>query len=108
MKAFDLQINGYAGADFSSLDLGAESLHHACRELEKDGVAMILATVITDELESLCAKLRHLVDLRSRDPLARRMIHGFHVEGPFLNPEVGWIGAHLSLRCRLETTTLLL
>lgn len=96
MKACDLQINGYAGADFSSLDLTVESLHHACKELENDGVEMVLATVITDELDSLCQKLEHLVRLRDRDPLIQRVIHGFHVEGPFLNPEAGWIGAHPS------------
>lgn len=94
MKAVDLQINGYAGADFSSPDLTEEELHRACLELERDGVELILATVITDHLDTLCSKLEHLVDLRGKNPLVRKMIHGFHVEGPFLNPEAGWIGAH--------------
>lgn len=94
MRACDLQINGYAGADFSSPDLTAEQLHGACLALEEDGVDTILATLITDEIDSLCAKLRHLIKLRENDPLARRLIHGFHLEGPFLNPGPGWIGAH--------------
>lgn len=94
MNYCDLQINGYAGADFSSLDLTDEQLHRACVALKEDGVETILATIITDHLDSLCAKLRHLLNLRERDPLARSLIHGFHVEGPFLNPGAGWIGAH--------------
>ena len=94
MNYCDLQINGYAGADFSSLDLTDEQLHRACVALKEDGVETILAIIITDHLDSLCAKLRHLLNLRERDPLARSLIHGFHVEGPFLNPGAGWIGAH--------------
>mgnify|MGYP002630960293 CR=1 FL=1 len=94
MKACDLQVNGYAGADFCSLDLSAEQLHSACLALEEDGVDTILATVITDTIDALCEKLSHLVRLREQDPLAMRLIRGFHVEGPFLNPEPGWIGAH--------------
>lgn len=94
MGACDLQVNGYAGADFCSADLTPEALHTACEALREDGVSTILATVITDSMEALCGKLQHLVRLREDDPLARELIHGFHVEGPFLNPETGWIGAH--------------
>jgi len=54
----------------------------------------ILATLITDDLPSLVAKLSNLVRLREEDDLARRMIVGFHVEGPFLNPAPGYVGAH--------------
>jgi N-acetylglucosamine-6-phosphate deacetylase len=35
-----------------------------------------------------------MVRLREKDELARRVIAGFHVEGPFLNPTPGYIGAH--------------
>ena len=94
MNACDLQVNGYAGADFCSSALTAESLHTACQALEEDGVDTFLATVITDTLEALCAKVSNLVRLREQDPLAKQLIHGFHIEGPFLNPEAGWIGAH--------------
>ncbi len=54
----------------------------------------ILATFITDDLKSLVAKLSNMVRLREEDELARRVIVGFHVEGPFLNPALGYIGAH--------------
>ncbi len=94
MNACDLQVNGYAGTDFCSPDLNADQLHAACLALQEDGVDLFLATLITDSIDALCAKLRGLVRLRESDPLAREMIHGFHVEGPFLNPNTGWIGAH--------------
>ena len=94
MKPFDLQVNGYAGTDFCSSTLNAEQLNLACRALADDGVDGVLATFITDDLDSLLAKLSNLVRLREEDELARRVIAGFHVEGPFLNPAPGYIGAH--------------
>jgi len=94
MRPFDVQINGYAGVDFCSSSLTAEELHIACEALQRDGVDGVLATVITDTVSSLTAKLSNMVQLREADPLVERMVAGFHIEGPFLNPEVGYIGAH--------------
>lgn len=94
MKPFDVQVNGYAGADFCSEQLTTDDLLRACEALAADGVDGILATVITDTVDALVNKLRHLVRLRSEHPLAERMIAGFHIEGPFLNPSAGFIGAH--------------
>ncbi len=94
MKPFDIQVNGYAGVDFCSSDLTDEQLHRACRELRSDGVDRILATVITDTVDRLAEKLANLARLRSLDPLAREVIAGFHIEGPFLQPRPGYAGAH--------------
>ncbi len=94
MKPFDLQVNGYAGVDFNSPDLNAQDLSRACRALTEDGVDAILATLITDHLPNLEAKLRRLARLREEDDQVRQMIAGIHVEGPFLNDRPGYIGAH--------------
>lgn len=94
MRPFDVQINGYAGVDFCSDSLTGDELHTACETLQRDGVDGILATVITDSVPSLTAKLSNLVQLREADPLVKQLVVGFHIEGPFLNPEVGYIGAH--------------
>jgi N-acetylglucosamine-6-phosphate deacetylase len=94
MSYFDLQINGYAGVDFCSLDLTGEEMRRACEALAADGIDGILATIITDSVEALCAKLRGMVRFRESDPFIRGMVKGFHVEGPFLNAEPGYIGAH--------------
>jgi N-acetylglucosamine-6-phosphate deacetylase len=91
---FDLQMNGYAGADFNSDELTAEALHHACVCLEEDGVFGILATVITDEVEVMCRRLRRLVQYMGSDPLAQKIIAGIHIEGPFISREPGYVGAH--------------
>jgi len=67
---FDLQVNGYGGVDFNQDDLTPDALHHACERLEADGVAGILATVITDHLDRMSRRLSNLVRLRDADPLA--------------------------------------
>lgn len=90
----DLQVNGFAGVDFNADDLTPESLHHACQALEQDGAAAILATIITDHLDVMSRRLRRLADLRAQDPLARRLIAGLHIEGPFINEAPGYHGAH--------------
>ena len=54
----DLQVNGYAGVDFNSDGLTAEMLHGACQRLRSDGVAGILATIITAAPENMLARLR--------------------------------------------------
>lgn len=94
MAFFDLQVNGYAGVDFCSASLTLEDCRRACEALRADGIEGFLATVITDAMPALEAKLAKLVSFREEDDLLREMIHGFHVEGPFISPEAGYVGAH--------------
>jgi N-acetylglucosamine-6-phosphate deacetylase len=91
----DLQVNGYAGADFNSDALTAEQLHAACLHLRADGVAGILATVVTDDLDRMAARVTRIAELRRGDSLVRDVIWGIHLEGPFINPSPGYVGAHL-------------
>lgn len=90
----DLQVNGYGGVDFNGDDLSAESLHRACQRLDKDGVSSILATIITADIDSMSRRLSKLVALRSEDECVARMIAGIHIEGPFINEQPGYVGAH--------------
>lgn len=94
LDMFDLQVNGYAGTDFNREGLTAESLHHACVCLKEDGVQAVLATFITDDLDKMSQRMRTLAELREKDPLAQEMIAGVHIEGPFINGEKGYVGAH--------------
>ncbi len=94
MKPLDLQVNGYAGTDFNRDGLTAEALHHACVSLLEDGCDAILATFITDDIAALERRMSTLVALREKDSLAREVIAGIHIEGPFINPEKGYVGAH--------------
>ena len=91
---FDIQVNGYAGVDFNQNDLKEEELHRACEQLKADGTAGILATVITAAFDEMKTRLSNIVEYRRRDPLIREIIKGIHIEGPFLNREPGYKGAH--------------
>lgn len=89
-----MQVNGYAGVDFNSKQLAVEDLHEACKRLRADGVGQILATVITDAPEYMVIKLANIAKAVETDSLVREVIRGIHIEGPFLNPADGCIGAH--------------
>jgi N-acetylglucosamine-6-phosphate deacetylase len=91
---FDQHVNGYAGVDFNSDGLTAEGLHQACQAMRADGVAQFLATIITDDLSAMERRLSQLAKFRAADSLAAEMIAGFHVEGPFISTEPGYVGAH--------------
>ena len=91
---FDLQVNGYAGVDFNADTLGHEALYKACELLRDHEVGGILATIITDEIPLMTQRLKQLVALREKDPLIHDMIVGLHIEGPFISPEPGYVGAH--------------
>lgn len=93
-RLFDLQINGWNGVDFNCDQLSTEQLHRVCNELNQRGVAQFLATLITDDFARLLHRLKQLVSLIDSDPLASQMVAGIHLEGPFLNPQPGYIGAH--------------
>jgi N-acetylglucosamine-6-phosphate deacetylase len=91
---FDLQVNGYAGIDFNRDDVTPEDLHRACERLDADGIEACLIAIITDTIDAMCRRLSALAAMRDRDPLAMRVIAGFHVEGPFISPADGYRGAH--------------
>jgi N-acetylglucosamine-6-phosphate deacetylase len=90
----DLQVNGYFGVDYNCDDLTADQLNRSCRGLRDDGVDKILATIITEHVDVMAARLTRLVELREQDPLAEDVIAGFHIEGPFINERQGYRGAH--------------
>jgi N-acetylglucosamine-6-phosphate deacetylase len=91
---FDVQVNGYGGADFNRDGLTADALHQACERLERDHVDGILATLVTDDVESIAGRIAAMVAFREKDELVQRKIAGFHVEGPYLNETAGYRGAH--------------
>ncbi len=91
---FDLQVNGYYGVDFQKPDLSADELHLACQKLAESGVVGILATIVTENVDHMCASLQRIVELRQRDPISKQIIAGIHIEGPFLNETDGYRGAH--------------
>lgn len=93
-KYLDLQVNGYAGVDFNTLDLTEEKLEFACKKLSDDNVEGILATIITDDFNNMILKIGNLVKILEKNSIVRSIIKGLHIEGPFLNPQEGFRGAH--------------
>lgn len=91
---FDLQVNGYGGVDFMKPGLTADELRRAARSLRRDGCTRFFLTMVTAEWSDLVTRLRHAKALRDADPELREAIAGWHVEGPFISAEPGFIGAH--------------
>ncbi|MAI71148.1 MAG: N-acetylglucosamine-6-phosphate deacetylase [Rhodopirellula sp.] len=90
----DLQVNGYAGVDFNSDHLSTNEVVNVCRRLKVEGTDSILATVITARLDLMLQRIARLVELIQGSSEIAACIRGIHVEGPFLNPADGFIGAH--------------
>ncbi len=90
----DVQINGYAGVDFQQDEVSVESLLKAARGLRRDGCSRFMLTLITEEWSTMLARFRRYRELRERDPELQDAIVGWHCEGPFLNEQPGFKGAH--------------
>lgn len=90
----DLQVNGYAGVDFNDAGLSAGALDHALAAMAADGVATCLPTLITAAPDALAARLGALDRAVAASALGRRMVPGYHLEGPFLSPAPGYAGCH--------------
>jgi len=91
----DNQVNGFAGVSFSlgDDDLTEAGIEKATRELWKTGVTTYLPTLTTNSHEKMKENLQILVRSLSNAEIAAS-IPGFHLEGPYINPEDGYRGAH--------------
>lgn len=89
----DLQVNGFAGADYCSPQTPLDSIARSLEAQFATGVTRLFATVITGPREAMLGALRNLA--RARRELPRgRAIEAIHVEGPFISPQDGPRGAH--------------
>ncbi|MFO1452393.1 MAG: N-acetylglucosamine-6-phosphate deacetylase [Opitutaceae bacterium] len=91
---FDFQVNGFSGVDFQSDTLTIEDLARAAQGLIDDGVGGILLTLITDQEASLISRFRRVEHFRITEARIAAVVRGYHLEGPWLNPEPGFCGAH--------------
>lgn len=91
---FDLQVNGFAGVDFQQPDISHTALTQAVDGLLRHRTDRILLTLITDRIDSLCAKLTNIEKCRAADAKLARVIVGYHIEGPYMSPTSGYHGAH--------------
>jgi N-acetylglucosamine-6-phosphate deacetylase len=87
----DIQINGFGGVDFNRAIQSDDAWHHATQQLYAHGCTGFLIALITNTDEGY---RELLTDLTGRINLEPRNCLGFHMEGPWLNPDPGCRGAH--------------
>lgn len=92
----DLQVNGFSGVDYNDPASTPEAIEQSMVAMFTTGVTQCLPTVITASLERQRDCLMALEAARSASALCRQMMVGYHLEGPFLNPEPGYCGCHPS------------
>ena len=90
----DLQVNGFAGVDFNTPGITAQTLQKALDAMLASGVTTCLPTLITASEEHLKSCFSDLENSRQSCQLAKMMIAGYHLEGPFISPHPGFSGCH--------------
>lgn len=96
----DLQVNGYAGQDFTSADSTPEKVVAIARRMDAFGVRWFLPTLCTASFEVFVHALRTIDEACRTSREASDRIAGIHVEGPYISPEEGPRGAHARAHCR--------
>jgi N-acetylglucosamine-6-phosphate deacetylase len=87
----DIQINGFGGIDFNRPLESEDAWQHATQQLYAHGCTGFLIALITNTevgYRDLITKLSAQIQRDARNCL------GFHMEGPWLNPDPGYRGAH--------------
>ncbi len=89
----DLQVNGYAGIDFSDPRTTVDDVLDVAETLHQAGTIGFLATVTTRprEIMEQCVQTVTTAIKKQSD---RAHVLGIHLEGPFISPEYGFRGAH--------------
>ncbi len=89
----DIQVNGFAGVDFSSPDLDAEKAISVLPAIWSTGVTTFCPTLITNSLPALARSFAILEQARRQSPDFAHAVPCYHLEGPYLSP-LGSHGAH--------------
>ena len=90
----DLQVNGFAGVDYNDPSLTPEAFEQSLFTMLRTGVTTCLPTIITGSEDWQTQCFLALEAGRNASNLAQAMVPGYHLEGPFLNPEEGFRGCH--------------
>ncbi|MFH0910483.1 MAG: N-acetylglucosamine-6-phosphate deacetylase, partial [Planctomycetota bacterium] len=89
----DLQVNGFRGVEFASERLTAEAFRATARALFERGTAAFLATVVTGPEAMYRHSLPVIARVLAEEEFQGRIL-GIHLEGPFISPRTGAVGAH--------------
>ena len=90
----DLQVNGYFGVDFNAPSITVESIIHLTELLLAQGVTLYFPTVITNSKTNITHLLSRIAQACEKSKLVSTCIGGIHLEGPFISPQQGPLGAH--------------
>ncbi len=91
---FDIQVNGYSGLWFGSEQLTVDETVQIVQALADCGIARCFPTIITSSFEAMQHGLQTLKKAVEQSDVVRRVVRGFHLEGPYISPEDGPRGAH--------------
>jgi N-acetylglucosamine-6-phosphate deacetylase len=89
----ELQLNGWKGVNLTSAALTVEQVTRMTRELKARGVLAYCPTVITAPTNVLKHSLETIARAAALPENEGRLV-GIHLEGPFISPEFGAVGAH--------------
>ncbi len=96
----DVQVNGYDGQEFSSLELTPEKVGKIVRRHYAFGVTGICPTLTTQSFEMLSHGMRAIATACESWPEIDRAVLGIHLEGPYFSTEDGPRRAHPKEHCR--------
>lgn len=90
----DLQINGFNGIDFNSIELKIDDITLLTRILFEKGITTYFPTIITNSDNATEALLKTITLACESKEEIDACIGGIHLEGPFISQEDGPRGAH--------------
>lgn len=96
----DIQVNGYNGQEFSSLELTPQKVAKIVEEHYAFGVTSFCPTLTTAAHEVLVHGMSAIHQACLSRPEIGRRVAGIHLEGPYFSPEDGPRGAHPKEHCR--------
>lgn len=82
----DLQLNGFAGVDFSDPALEPEQAASVVPAVLETGTTTFCPTVITNTFDALARSFRVLEQARCASQAFARAVPCYHLEGPYLSP----------------------
>jgi N-acetylglucosamine-6-phosphate deacetylase len=91
---FDIQVNGFAGNDYSAPDLETRHVLSMVAHLAASGTTQHLPTIVTSPNDRMLRNLRVIAAAVQSSPAAAAAIPGIHLEGPAISSEDGPRGAH--------------
>ena len=97
---WDVQVNGFAGQEFSSPELTPEKVQSIVTKHFDFGVTSICPTLTTQSFAVISHGMKTIAQAAEKWPEVAKMIVGIHLEGPYIATEDGPRGAHPLEHCR--------